>query len=191
MKNSLNLLSPRLVGLALAGTLATYAHATVFTFSIITAHAEGTYDGLTGSGTVTYDESLLSGIDRETLEGNGDFDLTMTLLGQTFTDEDDINFPDYPELYFMDGMPIELDYIISEVSEPIDGEGSPSNPVEIDALGVFDISLYELNPTPGEAHDFAVIVFINDALAPIPEPSSAGLLGILGLGIALARRQRR
>lgn len=86
----------------------------------------GPYDGFMGSGSFTYDETELL-VGDETLDPvTGSLEVSMTILGQTFTEVDDIDFDGFPELEFVDFEPAFINFIVAETGF------AGQNPVEID-----------------------------------------------------------
>ena len=101
---------------------------TTFTFQAIVNDGSA-FDGTTGVGSVSYDETLLNS------GGTGKFyytdpvsafDISLTIFGQTFGRGDDIDRDDFgaPEVYIANDVPSYLSFVISEVDVPdpiIDG----------------------------------------------------------------------
>ena len=141
------------------------------------------FTGTMGTGSVTFDLSDIEAGESLSLMGNqpvgaGGFDLTFQIFGQDFTASDDVDFPNFPILDFVDGQLTALDFLISE-------EASRSNPVQIDQPGVSSIS-FSSNVTLTGPDSFSVPVFLN---SPVPEPSSTLLLGLAC--VPLLRRVRQ
>ena len=141
------------------------------------------FTGTMGTGSVTFDLSDLAVTGSTALVGNqsvgaGGFELDFQIFGQDFTENDDVDFPDFPVLSFVDGQLASLDLLISE-------ETSRLNPVQIDQAGVTSISFFDTVTMTGP-DSFEVPVFINTI---IPEPSTALLLGFACT--PLLRRVRR
>lgn len=86
----------------------------VTTFSFTAQPEDPGFAGLTGTGTVTYDETLLSGGGFEFLSPSEDplLAITFTLFGQDFSITDDVEFPNAPQVEFVDFVPVGLSFII-------------------------------------------------------------------------------
>ncbi len=151
-----------------------------FTVEVVDSFPSPQFLGATGSGSITYDDSLLTGVGIELL-GTSDFMVELMLFGQTFTNSDDINFPLFPELGFIDGDIVVLDFLISEFAfDP------PANPVLIDEPNVVGIDLFDALPIAG-APGLFIPVFIT---TPIPAPATIPLMALAGL-IAMRKSKRR
>ncbi|MEQ8210752.1 MAG: PEP-CTERM sorting domain-containing protein [Lacipirellulaceae bacterium] len=130
--------------------------------------------GATATATFTYDDALITGIDEEFLVPP-DFSLSFTFLGQTFIEDDDTDFPDFPELGFLDGVPVSLDFVV------IDGDGVGD---EILDPVIFNFSMFDIEPDP--AGGFFGEIFTNFSF--IPEPTTAMLAGLAMVGFATRRK---
>lgn len=91
--------------------------------------------GERGTMNVTYDSEAITGTGDEVLSAV-EFQLVMTLFGQTFTGEDDVDFPGFPELRFSDGTIAFIDFIIDEAGTV--------NPTPIDDPRIGRISAWDL-----------------------------------------------
>lgn len=77
----------------------------------------GTYLGEQGQGTISYNDdifgTILTGSCPETLEINsGAFTLAIDILGLNLTPADDVDYPLYPQLFFIDGVFDGLDFLV-------------------------------------------------------------------------------
>lgn len=97
----------------LLSALVASAPANSATFSILGTVENGPYAGTSGSGTVAYEDTLVSGIGFEQLIGL-DIQLSFTILGQTFAETEDVAYPLFPLLDFFDGVPTFLDFAVVE-----------------------------------------------------------------------------
>jgi len=167
---------------ALAATVialfsATGAQATIIT-KTYTAHVvNAPYSGTTGIGSFTYDDSILDGGGNGIASTGNGLTLTFTLFGQTFTQSDDTDFPDYPQLTIVNFTPTLLDFQVWEHG---------ANPVPINQPGVeafYTVSVLTAGSTTDFDHDINVDV--------VPEPATSALFGIgLAAFFRSARRQR-
>ncbi|MEM1142144.1 MAG: hypothetical protein AAGI88_06115 [Pseudomonadota bacterium] len=145
------------------------------TFGVIVEDGPGA--GETGDLAIGYDDGLITGVDFETLFG-GEFELSMTLFGQTFSDGDDADIDiGFPALSFFFG---EVSFLSFSASET-----SLANPVDIidpriDAIfgGDFIDGFYFVS-TDGP-----------DPVDPPSVPAPATLLLILS-GLLVGRARRR
>lgn len=131
----------------------------------------GDFTGTTGTGSFSFDESLIGGSGSESL-GPDQFTLELTVFGQVFTEDDDVDFPDYAQLLFEDGLPIAIDFIVEGI---------------IIAPGVENFGMLDIMPTK-EGYYGELIV--NDGIGEVPIPPSVWLMsgGIIGI-IGIARRK--
>ncbi|MEW4486592.1 PEP-CTERM sorting domain-containing protein [Thalassoglobus sp. JC818] len=146
-----------------------------------TVDASSPFAGTVGTGSFTYDDSLLTGIGDEEIDFLSGLMIEFTIFGQTFTESDDIDLPDEPSLEFLDGVPEFLDFIIDE-------RAFVTNPVPIIEPNVVRISFGSLTPAPIGGPDF--ISELSVEVTTIPEPTSFALFG-LGTLTLFARRSRR
>ncbi|MEQ8662168.1 MAG: hypothetical protein RLW62_15240 [Gammaproteobacteria bacterium] len=144
----------------------------------------GTFAGAIGSGTLSFDSDLVSGIGAETLTPQTGLTVSLTFLGQVFTDVDDIDYPGFPELDFMDGVMVEFDYVVSEVNG--------TTLTAIDTPGVFGFNM--LAVTQSEAPGGGLMIsgdLTVDETGAVPIPAALPLCGAgLALLGALGRKRR-
>lgn len=175
----------RLAGLVVAGALGfmPISANAITTFDITGTVAGGTFDGTVGTGSVTFDESLLTGTDGEELNPATDpsFDLSFLLFGQLFSAFDDIDFDEFPELTFdASGEPTNIDFVVEE--------NNPDNPTDIVQAGVTAIDLVGLSPDPF-GNGFITDISVTEISAvPIPATLPLFLGGLLAGGLLLRRR---
>jgi len=171
---------PRNLLAACALTLAAAApsaRGALVTESLTGTVSGGPFASTVGIGSFSYDDSLIVTGD-ETLGVADGVTLSFSILGQTFTESDDLAFPQSPVLEFDGGTPVFLDFIIAR--DPMGPGPTPINDPRVLAI-IFD----EISPDPGGG--FAGQVFI----IGVPEPASVALFAGLGLGaFAVYRRAR-
>ena len=165
---------------------------TTFTFQAIVNDGSA-FDGTTGVGSVSYDETLLNS------SGTGSFyytdpvsafDISLTIFGQTFGRGDDIDRDDFgpPEVGIANGVPSYLSFVISEVDVPdpiIDGASiginyTAINDPQILAIAIYNQGEFVANPA-GSDWDFSVGVEL--ITTPVPVPAAVWLFasGLAGL----------
>lgn len=163
-----------------AGTVQAVPIVVPFTVEVVDSFPSPEFLGATGSGSITYDDSLIAGAGDETL-GASEFEVELMLFGQTFTNADDIDSPAFPILGFTDGAIVSLDFVIAEFAfDPL------ANPVMIDEPNVVVIDMFDVFPVAG-APGLFIPVFVG---TPIPAPATIPLMGLAGL-IAVRKSKRR
>jgi len=129
----------------------------------------GMFVGEVGSGTFTYDDSLISNLGEEYIYVTDGLTLTFNFLGQDFTQLDDLEYPSSPSLGFFEGSIVSLDYFVNS--------GINNN----NALD-FGTSVLTFN---GSAYTGEITV------TAVPEPETYAMM-LAGLGlVAFAARRRK
>lgn len=168
---------------ALAGVLSAAPASALTTVNVSGTVLDGVFAGTTGSGTVSFDETLLTpGVDFVfSPENDPLFDITFTIFSQTFDETDDVDFPEFAQLQVdSGGTPDFLDFIVSE-------EFFFSNTTDILFPGVFNIGFGDL--TPDGSGGFITEIFVNNTQV-VPLPATLPLLlGALGGAAMFARRR--
>jgi hypothetical protein len=153
------------------------APAAVITESLTGVVVAGPFAGTVGTGSFSYDDSLIVAGD-EILGVADGLTVSFSILGQTFTEGDDLAFPSTPLLEFAGGTPAFLDFIIAR--DPAGLGSSPINDPRVFAI-IFD----EIASDSGGG--FGGQVFI----IGVPEPATLALFAGLGLAtFAVYRRAR-
>lgn len=133
--------------------------------------------GMILSGAVTYNASLVPSVGEATLTPINDSTLTinLTLAGSLFTEDHDVD-PDFPALYFRDGVLTGINYYADNHHPSSSGAGYVQ--IETNLTGtVFSYSFDGLSDYTGEVTWPAVPAPIN----PVPEPSTALLIGLVAV----------
>jgi hypothetical protein len=176
----------RLSGLIFAGALGfmPLSADAITTFDISGTVVGGSQDGAVGTGTVTFDESLLTGVNGETANPAVDpnFALSFMLFGQLFSALDDINFDDFP-LLTVDAMgtPTDIDFVVDEADAV--------NPTDIAQAGITAFDLFGLTSDPLTG-GFTTNISVTEVSA-VPIPATLPLLlGGLLIGGYVVRRQK-
>lgn len=164
-----------ILGLGLVSLItATGVSAAVVTESF-TVEGYGDYSGTTGTGIFSYDDSLISGSGNESVTAALGLKVELTVLGQTFTEQDDVNYHFLPALGFTGGVVNYLDFTIVE-----------SDTTEILEPGVWGLRMYDLSPDGSGGYLGPLEV------GAVPVPAAVWLFGsgLLGLaGVAGTRRR--
>ena len=121
------------------------------------------FAGTVGTGTFTYDETLLTVDGNRTLTPEDGLLLNFTIFGQTFTAANDIDHPDFPSLSFQDGTPESLDFIVRERSN----DGLNSIVTNIIEPGVGGFGFFEL---VANGDSFQTTVFIDPVFGSLENP---------------------
>jgi hypothetical protein len=143
----------------------------------------GLTTGMTLSGLVTYNASLVPTTGGTTLTPVNDSSLTinLTLAGELFNQDDDVD-PDFPQLYFTDGVLTGINYYADNHHPASAGAGYVQ--IETNMTGTsFNYSFDGLSDYTGE------VSWISPS-SPVPEPSAALLVGLASL-ISFRRSIRR
>ncbi len=140
---------------------------------------QATLLSMTGSGSFTYDASLLGGSGFESINASRGLMVELDILGQTFTEASDQDLTgDFPVASFEDSQPLFLSLRVSESS-------FVNNPTAIAQAGIgyfeFDSPLM---PNQSGGFDIALNVIA------VPEPSN--LVHLLWIGVVVfgVRRKR-
>lgn len=153
------------------------ARAALLTESLTGVVMSGPFAGTVGTGSFSYDNSLIVAGD-EILGVADGLTIGFSILGQTFTERDDLAFPQSPMLAFDGGAPVFLDLIIGR--DPTVPGPTPINHPRVLAI-IFD----EIAPDPNGG--FSGQVFI----IGVPEPASVALFTGLGLATFAVHRRAR
>lgn len=185
----INPLSIAIVGAACvtigSAVTASSAQASTITNNFRVDITQGTLANQSFFGNFTYDDSFLSGTGFESLTpSNGFLNLSFNFLDNIYTQENDVDSPDFPEVAFQDGSLLGLGFV---VSENLAFPNPTFIPGSIRAFGT-------LGP------DFQVLVDGKSDLDPdslgtvsygvqaVPTP--ALLPGLIGLGVGVLRKRR-
>jgi len=69
----------------------------------------GDFTGEFATGTLSYDDTAITGVGDESISDAEGLDVEFTFFGQVFTESNDIDFPSLPSLDFSDGMIVGFD----------------------------------------------------------------------------------
>jgi hypothetical protein len=145
----------------------------------VTITDSGPFDGFMGFGSFSYESDALIDGDETLDPGSGLEGLDVTILGQTFTEVDDIDFPFLPFLTFTDFVPTDIDFVV--------GEGPfYDNPISIAEPGVLEIDFASgLTPGAGGGFESEATAFV------IPEPTASLSWAAVCWGLSSIRSRRR
>ncbi len=130
--------------------------------AIVTANFTATVIGdapFTGNiyfGTFSYDDAVLTGAGPETLDPvSGNVTVAFTFEGQAFDETNDSDFNTFPQLEFIDGVPVYIDYLLVEGASGVDFNDPTLASFEFDSF-----------LDPDGAGGFTVDAFV--AVVPVP-----------------------
>jgi len=161
-------------------------------FSFGATVLEGSYAGTMGYGSVSYDfNSLTGGIDT-LYPGEGLFEFSLTLLGQTFTMVDDSDYPNFPEVDFSSYMPTHINFLVVEDGTQILEPNVISLGIDSDVFGVGTDTICPVVNGNG-CYDYYVEAFVIVADIPpeVPVPAALWLFGSGLLGLAGIARKKK
>jgi len=174
--------------------LCSTANAAVVTENFSATVLSGTFSGTVGTGSFSYDNALITGMGSESLTPDDGLMVSFNVFGQSFTEADDIqifDMPPFPSLNFLDGLIVELDFIVDEFSL--------LNPTSIDQEGVAAFSIFSIFQAPPTidladgsttAGGFTGELFVTE-ISPVPVPAAAWLFGSALLGFfGFSRRKK-
>ncbi len=103
----------------MAGAISTQAVDYSFEGTVV----NGPLAGTVGTGSFSFDETLLDGAGDGLFDPTTGLTLTFTIFGQNFTEFDDVDFDDFPELLVLGGVPFGLDFLVvdhlpTDINEP-------------------------------------------------------------------------
>jgi hypothetical protein len=128
--------------------------------------------GAPASGTFSYDDSAITGVGEEGIGVAEGLRIELAFLGQTFVESDDTDFPLFPALFFLNGTPVFLDFIV------LNGDGIGT---DILAPGISAFRTGDLIPLAGAPGFFTPI-------ETLPVPATLALT-LLGTAMLIARRR--
>ena len=180
--------------------LSTTASATTVINFETTVQDGGIFNGTSGSGTITYDETLLWGSGEEYLyldlpydlgidtdyydpanPGASTFalDITFDIFGQHFTTVNDADYTYFPDLTFIDGMLSFMNFSVNEAGPNI---------TEINKAGINSFAMFDTALTTGLDGVYRGDLTVDGVVvSAVPVPAAAwlfgtGLLGLIGFG---------
>ncbi|MDG3003572.1 hypothetical protein [Paludisphaera mucosa] len=170
------------------GATSASVRADLITATFVGTVKDGPFAGTVAEGSFSYDTSVITVDQPCAYPGSPGFSVSLTIFGQTFTYLDDMDYPVRPFIQVADGVPVFLDFAISEAGNQ-GILGPAGNPTPIDQPGVAVIFLGGLSPATGGGYEVEVFV------AAVPEPPASVQFACAGLGLAAfsvwKRRDRR
>jgi hypothetical protein len=148
--------------------------ADIVSYSFIGTIEDGYRMGDSGTGSFTYDDTLIVNGD-EVLDPTNGLTVSFSFDGQLFTQTHDADFDTYPMLEFDDYTPVYLDYVL------VNGQ----NDVAFGDNQLSELETSGLLPSSAAGYDFETTLMAT----PVPIPGTVWLLGsgLVGL-IGLRRR---
>jgi len=164
------------------------------TFSFSAADANYPGGAVTGTGVFTFDSSLIpvTGVFELAPTNAAFIGLTFAVLGQSFTEADDLEFPAWPLATFQDGSPTGFDLLLVEPGSVVWAQYIADNPTTAtNFTSIFQpnvASIYIGNATlvDGGSGNFTTTMDIE----VIPEPTTLSLIGLGSLALLVVRRHR-
>ncbi len=143
--------------------------------------------GSTWSGTLSFDDSVFDSEGDVTLSGEDGLVVTLDFRGQTFSNQDDTDFPAYPRAAFFNGELFDLNFLI------LDGDGQGQELFDGDFGGTL-ADIFHLDTFGGVAAngDGSFTIGMNVNVVEVPEPSKylSMLAGLGLLGVTAGARRR-
>ncbi|MEM9567957.1 MAG: hypothetical protein AAF974_06575 [Cyanobacteria bacterium P01_E01_bin.34] len=101
-----------IVGALTAGSLLAIspAYSVPITYRFTVEVTEGSLTGNTFEGMISFDDEAVSGEGKEVLLVEDGLSVTMTMLGETINELQDVDYPQYPQLTLVDGDVERLDF---------------------------------------------------------------------------------
>src|SRR4051794_1654014 len=132
--------------------------------------ANGPLVGQTFTGTFSYDNSLLTGSGTEYIDPTQGLTVSFTFGGITYTQVNDLNYPDYPLAAFVNGDLAHLDFLVDNL---------------------FELNAFFSYFVAGNGY-FGDVSYTGPVSVAVAEPGLLALLGtgLLLLGVAAPRARR-
>jgi len=161
--------------------LSTSVNAALISESFTVTVLQGDFIDTIGTGSFTYDDTLITGIGSEIISPADGLSIEFNVFGQEFTESNDVDYPGFPELAFLDGNVLSLDFFVVDTAACF----GCSNPTEIIQEGVNEFGIFDLNPVAGGGFEGELSV------NAVPVPAAVWLFGsgLIGL-IGVARRKK-
>jgi hypothetical protein len=140
----------------------------------------GPFFGSTGSGSFSYDDSFVTGSGTETINPSSSLKVHFTIFNQSFTEANDLDAAfGAPDLTLIDGVPVFLDFYLSELAD-----GASTNIVSINEPGIIEIDTWNLSGINLTQITDGFEVTVSVSAVPIPATFwlfGSGLVGLIGL----------
>lgn len=167
---------PKIAGTVLLTTIVFASPSVAITITqAFTANVtSGSFNGTSGIGSFTYDDDLLNPSGLTFLSPVDGLEVSLTFLDQTYSQSDDLEFPNFPSVRFVDGVPVFLDFKIVDES-----------PINIQEPTIAELNIFA-SLTPNSTGELETTLTVIEQ--PIPEPFTiAGSFCALGVGTLLKK----
>ncbi len=176
----------RLIIASIMFFLSSYVNAVPVTEQLNLTVNNGAFVGAVATGSFTYDDALIFQVPVQDITPMQGLTINLNAFGQTFTELNDVDYPAYPALRFLDGVVSSLDFFVDE-------NFNPMNPTAIIQEGVYGLGFRALtrNNITGE---FDGQLFVNEfpLISTVPVPAAAWLFGsalLAFFGFSKARKK--
>ena len=147
-------------------------------FSFVAPVLAGPFTGQTGTGAIRFDSASSGTLTPAT---HPDLEIDFSFMGQTFHQDNDSGFPDFPEVQLFDGVPVAINFVLEQGVSNVDFADASIGTISL--LGV-------LTPADPGRLEARIDIVLRDPDV-VPEPATFGLAGLALFGLALGRPRRR
>jgi len=152
-----------------------------------TASNSGAFNGTVGTGSFTYNDDLIIGDD--SIDPTNGLTLSLTVFGQNFVQTDDINYDEFPKLYFVNSALSAIDFIVSETTYNTGTNHTLIDEPNVERIFVGNEGNVNSFNLGTDGYDYNIgLTIATYAVTNTPEPAT---LALLPLGIAAGLFRRR